>query len=703
MSDWATARQLANAALPGLPTTKAGLIQHVAKHAWGFRVVTIRGGAAREYCLDHLTVEQRAAWANHSKASLAAARGAVETTSAERIPAAEGAAAGASVAPPDESGKLSDNELHRRALWARYESSPDKSKSRARFRLEVVQFAADLIEAQLDTRTNAYAKASRQFDVSPSAVRAWLDSVKSTSRTDWLAALVDLHCGRQRKSAYDERLYEYWRSDYLRTDRPPAMACYRRAVAAMRAQGTGGPFPICTSLLRRLRREVPWRSIKFAREGGAALHRSYPAQRRDRGVFHALEVVNGDGYRWNLPIRWPDGDVCRPVMWGWQDVYSGKLLAYRVDKTENAGLLRLTIGDLVRLEGIPRIFVLDSTMAAASKWITGGHPHRYRFKLSRDDPLGLITLLGAQLSLTTPVTGGPSKPIERAWGDLDRDIARHPAFTGAHLGTNPMTRPEATGEPVALAKFLDVLRQGILDHNARPGRRTAVCNGRSFDETYAQSYARSAVKKATPEQLRLCMLAAENVNVAKRDGTIALFGNLYYSETTATLAGERVVVRFDPELLQQSVYIYTRDGRFVGEAECRAAVGFADASAAREHNKLRRRNLKKYREIANNERCMSALQLAAALPISPDPEPTASRVVALFRPKIQAPPVAAAAANIGEYSDPPPDEGEIRFQRYLQLKSLAPDSLTEQQQQYVRAFEGSSDYRARQMCGLIAS
>ncbi|VEI46997.1 Bacteriophage Mu transposase [Actinobacillus equuli] len=46
--------------------------------------------------------------------------------------------------------------------------------------------------------------------------------------------------------------------------------------------------------------------------------------------------------------------------------------------------------DVIYKYGIPRHITIDNTRAAANKWMTGGVPNRYRFKVKPDDPKGII-------------------------------------------------------------------------------------------------------------------------------------------------------------------------------------------------------------------------------------------------------------------------------------------------------------------------
>jgi hypothetical protein len=48
------------------------------------------------------------------------------------------------------------------------------------------------------------------------------------------------------------------------------------------------------------------------------------------------------------------------------------------------------------------------------------------------------------------------------------------------------------------AEFEQIVERGIAQHNARTGRRGGVCNGRSFDQVFAESYANGVIGKARP-------------------------------------------------------------------------------------------------------------------------------------------------------------------------------------------------------------
>jgi hypothetical protein len=291
--------------------------------------------------------------------------------------------------------------------------------------------------------------------------------------------------------------------------------------------------------------------------------------------------------------------------------------------------------------------------------LTGGTPNRYRFKVKEEDPTGILTGLGIEIHWATPYHG-QAKPIERAWRDLCENVAKHPACAGAYTGNTPSATPSDYGsKAIEWDAFVEIVNTAIAEHNARPKRRTRVCGGiHSFDSVFAASYAQSTIRKATPEQLRTMLLAAEVVTADQRDGSVRLAGNRYWCEALAEHAGKKVQLRFDPDALQAPVGVYNLAGTFLGDAECIAAVGFADTNAAREHTRARREFIRANKLQARATVRMEAAAVAAQLP-APAPEtlPSARVVAPLFRGRgVQ--PIDSNDSNVDEAR-------ERRFQRLM--------------------------------------
>ncbi len=423
----------------------------------------------------------------------------------------------------------------------------------------------------------------------------------------------------------DPDAWSFYLGDYLRPAKPAHAACYRRLSRA--AEQHGWAIPSAATLKRRVEREISAAVIVLSREGERALARLYPAQQRSRASLGALEWVNADGHTFDVFVRFADGRIGRPCLVAFQDVYSGMILSHRLGESEHRDLVRLTFGDLIERYGVPDDVLLDNGRAFASKWLSGGTPTRYRFKVRPEDPVGLFCQLECRVHWATPFHG-QAKPVERAFRDLAEDIARHPACAGAYTGNNPQAKPADYGSrALDFADFERLVAREIAAHNTRTGRRSEVCAGRSLAQAFEDSYRARVIRKASAEQRRLWLLATEGVTARADDGAIYLAGNRYWAEFLTAARGQRLVARLDPAALHSGLEIEQLDGGYLGRAPCVEATGFADQTAAREHARARRDYVRAVKAQAAAEGKLSAAEVAALIPAPEMPAPPAAGVV----------------------------------------------------------------------------
>lgn len=587
MSEWLTSSEIAEAKLPDLPQTRKGIE----------KVIDQRG------------------WREGEKARKRAGRGGGWEYHISLLP--EAAQLRLALADAAQDGETPDDVLTRKnALWTRFNRLSKELKAVCETRLKVLVRVEELVMKAGVERTAAIAMVTHEAGVTKSTYYDWKKMTKGLDRSDWLAALA-VSTGSTDGIVAEEAechpmAWKVLKSDFLRPERPSFSACYRRVEKTAKRE-KWLPLPSERTLRRKLDREVPKSVQVMAREGKDKAKGLYPAQRRSKTHLHAMQLVNMDGHKLDVFVRVPwKKEPVRMYLVGIQDIYSGKILAWRLSDAETWEVVRLTIGDMVESYGIPDSIYLDNGRAFASKWITGQIKKRFRFKVREEEPMGLLTTLGVEVTWTTPYAG-QSKPIERAWRDLTDVISRHPAVAGAYTGNKPDAKPENyMSRAIPLDEFQAHCTAQIAAHNAQTGRSAKTCAGRSFDETFAASLAEPStiVRWPTAAQKSLWLLASEAITLRKGSGEVHFQRNRYWSPELNQYAGKKVTLRFDPDKLHDPIKVYDLKDRLICEAKCIDDTGFNDQDAARLHNRSRKERLKGIALQTQAEIAFSPQQLA---------------------------------------------------------------------------------------------
>ncbi|MGH8038901.1 MAG: transposase domain-containing protein, partial [Stenotrophomonas sp.] len=404
-----------------LRVTKRSVERRSIKEGWSFEARSMRGGQKRFFTTASLPDDVHAALLlNQAPRVVKASEFRTTGLSAEQIASA----------------------------WQRYDAVPQHLKDEAQRRLRAVQAVEGLVADRrplMEARTLVAAQLQRENvrGASVASLGRWAALVSNVDKHHRLALLVPAYTGRTVKAEIPSEAWDLFKGDYLRVEAPTASSCYDRLkrIATVKEWPA---LPCLKTFQRRIEAELPRAVLILARQGQEKFDQTFPAQERDRSIFHALEAVNSDGHKFDVFVKWPDGTVARPIMVGVQDLYSGKLLGYRIAETESADLARFAFRDVMERYGIPAKVWLDNGRGFASKMLTGGTANRFRFKVRDDDPTGVLTAMGCEIHWATPYHG-QAKPIERAWRDLCDRIAKHPAFAGAYTGNKPDAKPENYG------------------------------------------------------------------------------------------------------------------------------------------------------------------------------------------------------------------------------------------------------------------
>jgi hypothetical protein len=542
---------------------------------------------------------------------------------------------------------------HVALLAAQYERRPRSIKDEALRRLDVLE-ACEAERKRGAGKRAAIKAVAEQRNIPWKTINGWYGMVAGVERHGWLYALAPRYAGRTATADIGGEAWDLFKADYLRPERPSLSACYERLERI--ASARGWPLPSLDTFARRLARELPAVARNLKRFGENAAKAMYPPQRRDRTMFRPLEAVCADAHEFDNLVRWPDGSVDRPYAVVWQDLRTNLILAWRLGRAPSAELVRLSFGDLCEAYGVPDMAFLDNGREFASKWMSGGMRHRYRFKVKPDEPLGVFTLLRVEV-VWVNVRSGQSKPIERMFGTVGAErIAKAPDLAGSYTGRNPLDKPSDYGrKPADLDVFVRVVEREIAAFNDRASS-ARVLGGQSPNQAWAALLPHAIIRKATAEQRALWLLTAERVTARRPSGELHLCGNRYWADFLGDHVGAELDIRFDPQNLHRPVLVYTRDGRLLGEAACIADTGFRDQNAAQEHKRLRNAMLRAERARADAEVRMGAVAAARALPPPPGATPVAAKLIR---------PILPAAALPAPRSSPL-DEAEEEHKRWVE-------------------------------------
>jgi putative transposase len=611
----------------------------------------------------------------------------------------------------------------RDAAWQFFEALPQSVKDKAKSRLLILQQVEALVNDRALGKYVAVNFIAKEASVAARSIWNWFEMVDGVRVDDRLPFLAPRHRAAPKRKATvhaEPEFMDLLKSDYLRPAGPSFATVYRRACRIAEKKGIA-IVPERTAI-RRYKAEVSTLTEVLCRKGVDALKRYYPAQTRDKTALAPLEVVNADFHRFDVFVEWPvergqnePAYIGRPQMVAFQDVFSGRILSWRVDQNPNRVAVALAAGDMIETWGIPEHVLMDNGREFAAKALTGGSPTRFRFKVKDTDPPGLFTELGCKIHWATPYSG-QSKPIERAFRDMCDAIAKDPRFDGAYTGNTPMAKPEDYGSrAVPLSQFLTALAEGIEEHNTRVGRRSEVAMGRSFAQVFDEAYAVAPIRRATEAQRRLWLLGAEGVRAEARTGLIKFMGNDYWDAWMNEIAGDQVIVRFDPADFHAGLHVYSLENAYLGHAACKAKVGFFDTEEARAHAKARRDVLKAEKILAAAHRKFRAADLGRMLDeVAPPPSaPVEAKVVrpvfADTRARRPATPVpspedvAAQEAVQAEIVDMmqrlPLETTEEPIDRYRRARDLEAaaargDELTRDQRRWLGTYQSTAEYAA---------
>ncbi len=570
------------------------------------------------------------------------------------------------------------------ALWREFAECSAEHRQEGEFRAQALRE----VEALMQGEGLPFLKAARQVATktgrAASAIRKWRYGWKRGQRSrrgakdyapaDRAAALVSRRSqsGRPRKE-FPPEIADVFKSLDRHSRAPKIADSYRRALAAAEAAG----FDM--DAMPSLRTVQSWaqqdsRDVRaLRREGPQAVVAMVPKLRIDKSGLRVGQAVSGDGLTLDkVWVKFPDGEVRKPVAWVFQDERSRAIVAWDLGKVESEARFRRALQRMLH-KFVPLWMTLDNTMAAMNKRLTAGMKGRKRFKEHSDDPPGLLARLGIEVHSTDACkdTINPgSKGIERAFGTggLHDEIASHPAIRDLGLSRD---------RPVTYRKFRAAFARAVRDYNRRPGRRGLGLSGRSYWEVYSEAKKNPAnpFRRLNPYQREMILRVPVRVRVLAKQWEVRIRigtgeeGVLrYISPELAQWMGEEVIVWFNPDNTRQDALAETLDGRRICSAELLSDAAYGSEEAAKQTMRRKRGYLKAVKEKDKAEKLLNAGELEKRLPEKPlDPEPREKVATTDFNP----PPRKAVAAGGAKWTPDPnwmPLQTDEDLQRGLEFR-----------------------------------
>ena len=172
----------------------------------------------------------------------------------------------------------------------------------------------------------------------------------------------------------------------------------------------------------------------------------------------------------------------RPVMVAIQDLYSGKILAWRMGRRETTGLVLLAFMDLLREYGILGHAWFDNGRAFRSKRlvgpaqsggeVNGGHPggqHLTGEQRTGGSFSGRCTQVGAQVGNQTGNGRSQNAALQQTRQDTHQEKAQTPYDAGTHVSQPDIPKSHQSGHgqnPQHQAGILPLL--GVRVHRTLP-------------------------------------------------------------------------------------------------------------------------------------------------------------------------------------------------------------------------------------------
>ncbi|MDO8180189.1 MAG: Mu transposase C-terminal domain-containing protein [Undibacterium sp.] len=548
-----SAAELAAMRLPGLPSTKVGLLAKADRENWSFLEILGQGGKRREYAPP------------------------AQVIAAIRNKAAQELAALAPVAPVTAVAATRD-----RGHYTREQNLTGDARKGV---LDALNGIMQRTGYPLKKAARSLLTMARENQASPQLVASLklardgrgMPSPDGLPSERSLIRFVEYQKTGQivpKKRAADMSIPP-WAKAFMSFYQRPEKLTVEHAYQ-LYTEATPGEHPSIHQV-RRFLKKVGNVSLQAGRMGDRELKTLKPFVRRGFDSLLPADIYSADGHTFDSEVQHPlHGRPFRPEITTMIDIGTRKAIGWSVGLAESALAVLDALRNAVQNGGIPAILYVDNGSG-------------YKNQMMRAEAIGFMDRLGIDMKNSLPYNSQARGGIERShktiWvkaakevagyigHDMDRE-AKHNVFKLSRKALKKSASGEVATMPLmGWPDFVPFCQKKIDDYNKRPHRSlpkmTDPATGRrrhqSPNDAWELAVANGFAPHMISQEESISLFRPQVLRTIRR-GEVELFGQRYFNAALEEFNGELLPISYDihdPQL----VWVYSTDGRLICDAE----------------------------------------------------------------------------------------------------------------------------------------
>jgi putative transposase len=444
---------------------------------------------------------------------------------------------------------------------------------KARQRQYIVKKALDIMESR-EHVTERMKALAEETGKNVATIYRWIEKEKQSGVYGLMRQRPTVTAGKEFR-AISAEVETLIRKFYQAPGEPKAAAAYRKTCALCRQLNL--PEPSRATVFRFIEHleQIEPDVCCYTRRGEEAWRRQFAPHGVRQEPDRVMQIVMGDHHKFDDFIEY-GGRPVRPWVTMWLDVKSRCPVGWTVSVQANGQTIGLALANMMRpkkrtviKDGQPVEEVLEMGGIPETLYIDNGEDYKSKlkkglaskdFEMSRES-LDLCAYLGVKVVFATPYHPQAKAHIERFFGTVAMQFSREqPGW----CGSKPSERPDGFDEYklCEAGKLLDLVE--FSSRFADWIYHTYLENVHSgiHEKPLAKHLAGPKLNPGWPDPRTLDILRCVKEEALVYKEGIKRFKRYYWHEKLDALAGQYVIIRFDPAHIGE-IDVYTKNGGFI--------------------------------------------------------------------------------------------------------------------------------------------